>query len=167
MHPLCYIYMEVFTCCYLSIWDGDQKSMLALRRWISRCCVVWLFSLGFPSTFILKSLSAVLCIWEKIWKMQGAEIQQGQSRLLYCAISTNFLEKGYYVFGNDLGEIYANLCSYQDQVETEDLNVKVQLKSEVVCLVAICRYYNHSLLFILQDNGKGERTVSTCVNWKL
>lgn len=54
LHPLCYIYMEVFTCCYLSIWDGDQKSMLALSRWISRCCVVWLFSLGFPSTFILK-----------------------------------------------------------------------------------------------------------------
>lgn len=129
LHPLCYIYMEVFTCCYLSIWDGDQKSMLALSRWICRCCVVWLFSLGFPSTFILKALSAILCIWTKIWKIQGAEIQQGQNRLLYCTISTNFLEKGYYIFGNDLVEIHANLCSYQDQVETEDLNVKVQLKS--------------------------------------
>lgn len=102
LHPLCYASMEVlFTCCYLaynSMGWGIKKICACSKRGDSEVLPALAFlTVVRPPTFILKSFSALLCLWENIRKSQWVEIQQDPSRPLSCASSVNFLDKGYYV----------------------------------------------------------------------
>uniref|UniRef100_A0A8B9LYN7 Calcium dependent secretion activator 2 n=1 Tax=Accipiter nisus TaxID=211598 RepID=A0A8B9LYN7_9AVES len=75
----------------------------------------------------------ILCLWENMWKIQGVEIQQGLCRPLYCANSTNFLDKGYYISWGIIWEKY--MPDGIGTVSVEEKERFEEIKDRLSCLL--------------------------------
>lgn len=156
MHPLCHICVEILvTYCCLWMW-GERPKIYAHYN-----CGNCEPSLAFLTVIcLLPKHFQPYCAFEKIsGRFKELKLTQEWMSSPYSANSSNFLEKGCYVFGSDLGEIHAALCLYWLLAATEELHLKVRF--EKLSSLSSCNLsFTYLHKFIHQGSGKGDSRIA-------